>query len=77
VNDPLESLAVPFYVVFIFFLAKQNSTPHRQVDGNPKASLVAEGQQGFHLHTSGFEPRTSFQVLGPLTEFTPVFFSIL
>jgi hypothetical protein len=28
---------------------------------------VAKGRQGFPLHASGFEPRTSFEVIGSQT----------
>jgi len=40
----------------------------------PRPAQWQRASRVFHLHTSGFEPRTSFQALGPLTEFTPFYF---
>jgi len=41
--------------------------PTNKPIGNPKSSSVAKGRQGFPLHASGFEPRTSFEVIGSQT----------
>jgi hypothetical protein len=41
-----------YYYYYYYFEAQQ------QTHGPPSKSSVAEGQQDFHLHTSGFEPKT-------------------
>jgi len=57
---------------------KQNSIPNQQAVGTPKSSSMAEGQQGFHLHTSGFETTEPFfevpgsQTGGYTTESSPL-----
>ncbi len=45
---------------FIYIYVSTTADPTNKPIGNPKSSSVAKGRQGFHLHTSGFEPRTSF-----------------
>lgn len=61
-NDKLVPPAKEgFSVLFLLFLKHSNRLDQAVVTF--KSSSVAEGQQGFHLHTSGFEPRISFEVL--------------
>jgi hypothetical protein len=43
---------MPFFVLFL----KHNTRPDQQAICTPKSSTVADGQHGFHLHTSGYAP---------------------
>jgi len=54
---------VGFSVLFFFSFLLKPSNRLDQAVVTLKSSSVEEGQQGFHLRTSGFEPRISFEVL--------------
>jgi hypothetical protein len=41
--------------ISFFFFWKPNNRLDQQVVGSDKSSSIVEDQQGFHMHTSGFE----------------------
>lgn len=49
--------ALDLEMVDLYFLIfwKPNNRLDQQVVGSCKSSSIVEGQQGFHMHTSGFE----------------------
>lgn len=60
VSDPSQ--------LFLFLVFWNTAVdPTNKPLGKPKSNSVAEGQQGFHRHSSGFEPRTSLEVPGSQT----------
>jgi hypothetical protein len=57
----------------LFFEAQHQMRPaSHQAIGTPKSSTVADGQHGFHLHISGYEPvLADYWFLDPHTDAEP------
>ncbi len=49
------ALALVMVDISFFFFWKPNNRLDQQVVGSDKSSSIVEDQQGFHMHTSGFE----------------------
>jgi hypothetical protein len=49
------ALALQMVDLSFFLFWKPNNRLDQQVVGSHKSSSIVEGQQGFHVHTSGFE----------------------
>jgi len=52
-------------VDYYYYFKHKHHTPNVTSRSNPKWTSVAEGGWDFHLHTSGFEPRTFLRSHGP------------
>jgi hypothetical protein len=62
----LWACKIPHNSFFFYFFETQQKTQLIKPLGKPNSSSVAEGQQGFHLHSNGFEnPEPLLRSQGP------------